>query len=385
MGAVATGSGSPQQESGNPSSNASSIARSFAEMARVMLVPGSLSRTREQIVQQAVHALNCEHAALLALGTGRRVRVLAATGDVISELVSLERRTREGPGLQVLLGGGTLRVDDLGSDERWPRFGDAAAKLGLRSMLGCELSTDRRRLGALCLYGDQVGTFPAEAEELAAVYAAHASLVLDSVRVESELTEAVESRQVIGQAVGILVERHRITSDQAFDMLVRASKNRNIKIRDLADLLIETGAEPTAVPVPSYLSAGAGARSEGSPTDDGRDGEDDSCVRALMNGVAGFKVVGEVDLSNWDQLQAALDTLPPTTDDVVLDLSELAFIDVASVRSLLRGADKISVENRRVVLRDAPPVLRRVLGVLVGCEVPAQPEILLPWHDGPAE
>ncbi len=379
MADAATGSGVPQPEPDNPAGNASSIARSFAEMARVMLVPGSLARTRDQIVQQAVLALDCEHAALLALGSGRRVRVLATTSDVISELVTLERRTREGPGLQVLLGGGTVRVDDLGSDERWPRFGDVAAKLGLRSMLGCELSTDRRRLGALCLYGERPATFPAEAEELAAVYAAHASLVLDSVRVESELTEAVESRQVIGQAVGILVERHRITTDQAFDMLVRASKNRNIKIRDLADLLIETGAEPAAVPVPSYLSAGGGARSDDRSGDDR--GEEDSCVRGLADGSAGFKVVGEVDLSNWDQLQAALDMLPPTSDDVVLDLSELAFIDVASVRSLLRGADKIGVENRRVILRDAPPVLRRVLGVLVGCEVPAQPEILLPWHE----
>lgn len=385
MGDVAAGSGSARPEPGLPLSRASAVARSFAEMARVMLVPGSISRTREQIVQQAVLALDCEHAALLALGSGRRVRVLATTSDAISELVSLERRTREGPGLQVLLGGGTVRIEDLGCDQRWPRFGDLAARLGLRSMLGCELSTDRRRLGALCVYGERPGMFPAEAEELAVVYAAHASLVLDSVRVESELTEAVESRQIIGQAVGILVERHRITTDQAFDMLVRASKNRNIKIRDLADLLIETGAEPAAVPVPSYLSAGTNPRSDDRPGEADAAVADDSCVRALADGVAGFKVVGEVDLSNWDQLQAALDTLPPTPDDVVLDLSELAFIDVASVRSLLRGADKIGVENRRVILRDAPPVLRRVLGVLVGSEVPAQPEILLPWQDTTAQ
>ena len=88
------------------------------------------------------------------------------------------------------------------------------------------------------------GAFTAIAELIAPVFAARASIALAHADEVHHLQRAIETRQTIGQALGILVERHHLTPDQAFELLVDASKTSHIKLRDLAARISVTGEDP---------------------------------------------------------------------------------------------------------------------------------------------
>lgn len=136
---------------------------------------------------------------------------------------------------------------DLEQEDRWPEFTRRALDLGIPSVVAYRLfggrDGDDQRFGALNMFGE--GTDLDEADvELGGVFAAHCSAVLAGAIEEVGLQTALQTRDVIGQAKGILMERHRLTPEQAYAMLRRASMNRNVKVRDLAQTVAETGALP---------------------------------------------------------------------------------------------------------------------------------------------
>jgi GAF domain-containing protein len=147
---------------------------------------------------------------------------------------------------------------DVGRDPRWPSFGPAAARHGYHSVLATALLPNARppRLsGALNIYSSRPGAFDSGAIDMALLLATHASLALAhteavaSAELEAaHLRRAVESRDVIGQAKGILMQRRGITADEAFDVLRRASQDLNIKLADLATAL---AAQHTEVDLPA--------------------------------------------------------------------------------------------------------------------------------------
>jgi len=96
-------------------------------------------------------------------------------------------------------------------------------------------------LGALNLYSRRAGAFTDESEHVGSMFAAHAAVAYAAARTEAGLGGVVATRQLIGQAQGILMERHQLTGDQAFALLVRASQDRNVKLRELAEQLVYTG------------------------------------------------------------------------------------------------------------------------------------------------
>ncbi len=139
------------------------------------------------------------------------------------------------------------RSTDLANDPRWPSFGPAAAGYGYHSVLATALLPDARpsrRSGALNIYSSRPGAFDSQAVDLALLLATHASLALahtDAVAAAeletAHLRRAVEGRDVIGQAKGILMQRRGITADEAFDVLRRASQDLNVKLADVARAL----------------------------------------------------------------------------------------------------------------------------------------------------
>ncbi|MFB9684403.1 GAF and ANTAR domain-containing protein [Amycolatopsis plumensis] len=136
---------------------------------------------------------------------------------------------------------------DLGRDPRWPVFGPAAARHGYHSVLATALLPDSRppRLsGALNIYSRTPGAFDAQAVDVALLLATHASLALAQTQAvaaaqleSAHLRRAVDSRDVIGQAKGILMQRRGISAEEAFDVLRRASQDLNVKLADLARTL----------------------------------------------------------------------------------------------------------------------------------------------------
>jgi hypothetical protein len=108
-------------------------------------------------------------------------------------------------------------------------------------MLSFQLFVEGDRVGALNLYGEGPDAFDSESEQIGALVAAHAAVAFADSQKISQLGEALVARQLIGQAEGILMERYKITAEQAFLLLTRASSRSNIKLRDVAEHLASSG------------------------------------------------------------------------------------------------------------------------------------------------
>ena len=146
----------------------------------------------------------------------------------------------EGPCVDTLRDAEVVAAPCIRHDQRWPRYVPAAVQLGLRSQLAVRLYLDDDGvLGGLNLYSTTSDEVDPEAEATAELFAAHAAIALHNARERDNLNEALRSRKVIGQALGILMERYQMDEDRAFAFLVRASSHSNIKLRDIAQELVD--------------------------------------------------------------------------------------------------------------------------------------------------
>lgn len=165
---------------------------------------------------------------------------IASTAPIVEELDAVQERLGQGPCLQAAVADSVIRCADLRDESRWPEFATAATKLGVRSMLSFQLYTSKGGAGALNLLGNAPRAFSAEGEALGAILATHAAVALAAINREHQYESALASRDNIGQAKGILMERFSIDAVQAFDMLKRLSQSTNTPIRTLAKRTITT-------------------------------------------------------------------------------------------------------------------------------------------------
>ena len=171
------------------------------------------------------------------------------TDRLAEQIDQVQYAADEGPCLEATRadGLGMALCADLAADtEHWPTFSPEAAKLGMRSMLGIGLfpRSEPPRLGALNIYSDRPDGLDRDDREAALLLASHASIALahtvevSRARLEvAGLRQALESRDVIGQAKGILMERQGVDAGAAFDILRRASQDLNVKLTEIAKTL----------------------------------------------------------------------------------------------------------------------------------------------------
>lgn len=229
------------------------LADALAEMARDLLGRETVQETLDQVVAYAVRLVDgCESAGLMVLRAGQ-VHTLAATDELARESERLQGDLGEGPCWDAYhQSEPVFRVGDMttGTD-RWPQWEPQATALGIRSTMGFVLFTgDERNLGALNLYATASGAFTPRSEQVGLLLASHASVAFARVRHSTNLGDAIATRQSIGEAVGIVMERHKVTSQVAFELLTRASQNTNTKMRDLADQIAHTGHVPEVAETP---------------------------------------------------------------------------------------------------------------------------------------
>ena len=223
------------------------LAQTFADLALTLDAQTSVAETLDEAVRLALDTIDgAELVGVSWLVQGKPMLTPACTDPLVEKLDALAFEFQEGPSLDAGAEQSTAIIDDMASEDRWPQFTKAAAELGIGSMLCCGLSSPRRTLGSLNVYARQPGSFGPDETQTAQIYAAHASIVLASRQLESDLRVAVDSRGLIGQAIGILLERHKVQPQQAFDLLVKASQRRHLKLRDVAAQLVETGVDPIA-------------------------------------------------------------------------------------------------------------------------------------------
>jgi GAF domain-containing protein len=166
---------------------------------------------------------------------------------------ALQYEFDEGPGLDAIWELDTYLIDNLCTESRWPRWAPSAAALGLTSVLSLRLETSSETLGALNLYATVPFAFDSTDVAVASIFARHASYALDAAQEATGLRTALRSRQLIGVAQGILMQRYQLTLDQSFEVLRRYSQDQNVKLRDVAEHLVRDGRIPLE-PVPNNLS-----------------------------------------------------------------------------------------------------------------------------------
>jgi GAF domain-containing protein len=221
----------------------------LSQVAVALFAAGTVQGTLQRIVDLASHAVDgCEAAGIL-LDQHGNVTTAAASSTLVDVVDRLQIDAGEGPCLDASTQRSTFYASDLIDDKRWPTFGPSAVAVGVRSVLAYSLSDEQP--SALNLYAQFPAAFGATDRAQGLLFATLARLALDSAEERAfeekravNLNEALRTRELIGQAQGILMERERITGDQAFDVLRRASQHMNVKLRGIAETLIETGESP---------------------------------------------------------------------------------------------------------------------------------------------
>lgn len=218
------------------------LATQLSELARELQQENDVEAVLSGIVDAALDLVPGTAHASISLVTGRKkVDSAVASGELPRRVDALQNSTGQGPCLDAAYEERVVRVPDLSRENRWPDFSRGAVELGARSMLSFQLFVEGDRLGALNLYGEGPDAFDNESEQVGMLVAAHAAVAFaDSLKI-SQLGEALASRQLIGQAEGILMERFKITGQQAFILLTRVSSRSNVKLRDIAEHLANSG------------------------------------------------------------------------------------------------------------------------------------------------
>ncbi|MEW9547442.1 GAF and ANTAR domain-containing protein [Nonomuraea sp. NPDC050783] len=219
------------------------LAVKLSELARSLREENGAQETLDAIVSAAVGTVpGAQYAGLTVVRHRSALDTRAATDEVVRQVDRAQYETGEGPCLDAALREErTVRMPDVTTEKRWPAFTRRAGGLGVRSMLSFRLYVQDDSLGALNLYARDRDAFGDESEHVGQLFAAHAAVALSGVRQEEDLARAIAMRDLIGQAKGILMERHRVTADQAFTLLVRASQQTNTKLADIARRLVDTG------------------------------------------------------------------------------------------------------------------------------------------------
>lgn len=228
----------------------SDLERDLAEIAIALFEPGTVTGTLQKIVDLAAEAVDgCEGAGVMRIDRKEGTVTLAASSALVVDVDQMQIDTGEGPCLDAANQVAAIYALDLIDDDRWPAFGPRAVTAGIRTVLAYPLSGDVP--SALNLYAHLPAAFGATDRAQGSLFGALARIALDAAQERATgeakadtLHDALSTRSLIGQAQGILIERERITADQAFEVLRRASQHMNIKLREVAATLVETGETP---------------------------------------------------------------------------------------------------------------------------------------------
>jgi GAF domain-containing protein len=225
-----------------------SLGALHAELAGVVLVGRELSDVLTEIVQISRRAIPGAEATSITLIRDDRAFTAAFDGQIAVDADELQYQRGYGPCLDAGRSGEVFVVADMESEDRWPDYARHAAQLGVRSSLSVPLPFQGATIGALNNYALKPGAFGEPDVRLGEEVAAFVAIAVGNAEAAARATDdvanmrrAMESRAVIEQAKGILMERYKVTSEQAFTLLTHSSQRTNVKLRDVADELTATG------------------------------------------------------------------------------------------------------------------------------------------------
>jgi transcriptional regulator with GAF, ATPase, and Fis domain len=212
------------------------LATTFSEIARALVAEQDAHATLHRIVQLAVETIDaCQHCGV-SIVEGRHIRSPASSDAVPALVDRLQSETGEGPCVDAIKDHEVFQTGRLSEETRWPNFAHrASTESGIESILSLRLFVDGDTMGSLNLYSAQPDAFDEHDVAFGAVFAAHAAVAWSTSRTIDNLRKGLQTREVIGEAVGILMARQDVSEGEAFNILTRASQRLNVKLRLIAE------------------------------------------------------------------------------------------------------------------------------------------------------
>jgi GAF domain-containing protein len=208
------------------------------ELSRT-LTPGDLDQTLRRITAAAVKVLpGVTHASITVRYADGRLQTVAPTDPMVCHVDDAQYQLGEGPCLDAVTSSAQVVSPYLATDERFPRYREVAVAAGLQSQAGVRLYEHPRSQGALNLYSTDPGSF-AELGSLGDLFTHQSSMAIEYAQEIENLKEAIQTRNVIGRAVGIVMERYGFGDERAFAFLARLSQNQQLKLRVVAQSIVE--------------------------------------------------------------------------------------------------------------------------------------------------
>ncbi len=219
------------------------IRQTMADLTKRLVNETDIDVALKRVTEASVELISGVHYAdVLVISSPQDYRSLAPTSQLAVDVDRVQQRFQEGPCVDAAANSdAVVACDDLHQDARWPRFAAAAVALGVRSILSFPLYTYDSNVAALNLFGSQPDVFSEEARALGAMMATHAALVLLFHDKERQFKSALASRDIIGQAKGMIMERFDVDAVHAFELLVKLSQNTNTPVANIAAEIIARG------------------------------------------------------------------------------------------------------------------------------------------------
>lgn len=241
------------------------LADALAATARDINTRQDLPKVLQSLVETTQRSLTgVDHVGISVRHSDGRIETLAASSEFVRQLDELQYKLMEGPSVEAILQDGQFVVNRADLEDRWPRYMSKAVPLGLRSQMGLSLYTDGATVGGLNLYSTHMDEFDPDVLYIAELFAQHAALAMGKDRLTQHMGAGMRSRQRVGQAVGILMERYELDEDRAFAYLSRVSQSKNVKLRKVAETIVSTVNQKNALPEDRPMVDGLGAP-EGAP------------------------------------------------------------------------------------------------------------------------
>lgn len=220
----------------------------LADASREMEGQDGERATLAAAVRLAVGNIDGAESASVSIVSGRKIVTPAWEGDVSLESDRLQYELNEGPCLDSIAEHHAVHSPSLAYDQRWPSWGPRVVEeQGAHSVLSVRLFTDGQAYGALNMYSKHKDAFSDQDQEEATALAAHVAIALAAVRESDSLLAGLDSRSVIGQAMGVVMERFDLTPPVALALLSRISAGTQTKVRDVARQIVATRTVPTGV------------------------------------------------------------------------------------------------------------------------------------------
>jgi GAF domain-containing protein len=231
-----------------PDDDAVAVQPAFDQLARMSFAEHSLESVLKTVTTLASRVLPGEPVTSVTIIADGRPATVASSGDLAVRLDEVQYRLGEGPCLLAASTGRSAELVDTRQAAEWPDFATVAAAAGCGSVLSFPLPAREKVAGALNVYHRAFAVADQRTRELLSRFADYAVVPVSNMYLyesavgrAEHLAAALDSRAVIDQAKGILMERFKLTPDQAFQAITRVSMETNTKVRDIAERFVRTG------------------------------------------------------------------------------------------------------------------------------------------------